>query len=63
MRLTPRYSRILLKLSGESFKGSRSFGIENETVEYIANEIRPVHDAGVGVGIVVGGGNMCRGAD
>ena len=63
MRLTPRYSRILLKLSGESFKGGKSFGIENETVKYIANEIRPVHDAGVGVGIVVGGGNMWRGAD
>ena len=63
MRLTPRYSRILLKLSGESFKGNKSFGIENETVKYIANEIKPVHDAGVGVGIVVGGGNMWRGAD
>lgn len=63
MRLTPRYSRILLKLSGESFKGNKNFGIENDTVKYIANEIRPVHDAGVGIGIVVGGGNMWRGAD
>ncbi len=63
MRLTPRYSRILLKLSGESFKGNKSFGIENETVEYIAKEIKPVHQAGVGIGIVVGGGNMWRGAD
>ena len=63
MRLTPRYSRILLKLSGESFKGSKSFGIDNETVEYVANEIKPVHEAGVGIGIVVGGGNMWRGAE
>jgi uridylate kinase len=63
MRLTPRYSRILLKLSGESFKGRKSFGIEHETVEYLADEIKPVHDAGVGIGVVVGGGNMWRGAD
>ena len=63
MRLSPNYSRILLKLSGESFKGAKSFGIDNETVRYIAGEIKPVHDAGVAVGIVVGGGNMWRGAD
>ena len=63
MRLTPRYSRILLKLSGESFKGGRSFGIENETVRYIANEIKQVYEVGVGIGVVVGGGNMWRGAD
>lgn len=63
MRLTPRYSRILLKLSGESFKGGKSFGIDNETVKYIADEIKPVHEAGVGIGVVVGGGNMWRGAD
>lgn len=63
MRLTPRYSRILLKLSGESFKGGKSFGIENETVSYIANEIKQVYEIGVGIGVVVGGGNMWRGAD
>ena len=63
MRLTPRYSRILLKLSGESFKGGKSFGIENETVRYIANEIKQVYEVGVGIGVVVGGGNMWRGAD
>ncbi len=63
MRLTPRYNRILLKLSGESFKGEKSFGIDNDTVEYIANEIKHVHDADVGIGVVVGGGNMWRGAD
>ncbi len=63
MRLTPRYSRILLKLSGESFKGGKSFGIDNDTVKYIADEIKPLHDAGVAIGVVVGGGNIWRGAD
>ena len=63
MRSTPRYSRILLKLSGESFKGGKSFGIDNDTVKYIADEIKPVYDAGVAIGVVVGGGNIWRGAD
>ncbi len=63
MRLTPRYSRILLKLSGESFKGAKSFGIDYDTVKYIAGEINRVHNAGVSIGVVVGGGNMWRGAD
>ncbi len=63
MRLTPRYSRILLKLSGESFKGAKTSGIDYDTVRYIAGEISQVHNAGVGIGVVVGGGNMWRGAD
>ncbi|MCY4476243.1 MAG: UMP kinase [Chloroflexi bacterium] len=63
MRSTPRYSRILLKLSGESFKGGKNFGIDYQTVRYIAGEIKQVHDAGVGIGVVVGGGNMWRGTD
>ncbi|CAI8012576.1 Uridylate kinase [Geodia barretti] len=56
-------SRILLKLSGESFKGGKNFGIDYQTVRYIAGEIKQVHDAGVGIGVVVGGGNMWRGTD
>ena len=63
MRLTPRYSRILLKLSGESFKGAKNSGIDYDTVRYIAGENSRVHSAGVGIGVVVGGGNMWRGAD
>lgn len=63
MRLTPRYSRILLKLSGESFKGAKTSGIDYDTVRYIAGEISQVHNVGVGIGVVVGGGNMWRGAD
>ncbi len=58
-----RYGRVLLKLSGESFKGDLQFGIDNETVEFLAREIKRVHDWGVGIAIVVGGGNFWRGAD
>ncbi len=58
-----RYGRVLLKLSGESFKGDLHFGIDNKTVEYLAREIKRVHDWGVGIAIVVGGGNFWRGAD
>ena len=60
---TSQYGRILLKLSGESFKGNLPFGISNETVHYIASEIKQIHKWGVGVAIVVGGGNIWRGAD
>ena len=55
------YKRILLKVSGEALLGSKEFGIDNEPVEYIANEIKQVHDANVDVAVVVGGGNIFRG--
>lgn len=57
------YQRILLKLSGEALSGPRSYGIDAETVRRIAGEIKRVQDLGVEVAIVVGGGNMWRGAD
>ncbi len=63
LRLSSRYSRILLKLSGESFKGDSEFGIDDKTVQFLAQEIKQIHRLGVGVGIVVGGGNFWRGAD
>jgi len=59
----PAYSRVLLKLSGESLKGERGFGIDPGVVEFIASEVRGVVDLDVQVGIVVGGGNIWRGAD
>ena len=55
------YKRVLLKLSGEALKGKTGFGIDPQTVFTIANEIKEVHDLGVEVGIVVGGGNIWRG--
>ncbi len=58
---TPQYKRILLKLSGESLAGEKGFGIHTETIERIASEIRSVHDLGVEIAIVLGGGNIFRG--
>ena len=55
------YKRILLKLSGEALKGNTEFGIDPRTVRDIAEEIKAAHDAGIQIGIVVGGGNMWRG--
>ncbi len=56
------YKRVLLKLSGEALKGdSAASGIDPKTVLAIAKQIKDVHDLGVEVGIVVGGGNIWRG--
>ncbi|MEW6193930.1 MAG: UMP kinase [Bacteroidota bacterium] len=56
-----KYKRILLKLSGESLMGSQSFGIDQKVLEYFAGEIKTIHDLGVQIGIVIGGGNIYRG--
>ena len=55
------YNRILLKLSGEALKGETTYGIDPQTVSESAKQIKDVHDLGVEVGIVVGGGNIWRG--
>lgn len=57
----PKYKRILLKLSGEVLAGERGFGIDPETLKRIASEIMEIHEMGVEMGIVVGGGNIFRG--
>jgi len=56
-----KYKRVLLKLSGESLMGDKGFGIDNKVLEFFADEIKKVHDEGVGLGIVIGGGNIYRG--
>jgi len=56
-----KYKRLLLKLSGESLLGEKGFGIDNEVLEFFADEVKAVHDEGVGIGIVIGGGNIYRG--
>jgi uridylate kinase len=58
----PVYRRILLKLSGESLQGPQGFGIHGETLQSIARELKEVHDIGVQIAVVVGGGNIFRGA-
>ncbi len=57
----PRYSRVLLKISGEALMGDQSFGQDLETVRRICSEIKKVHELGVEVCLVVGGGNIFRG--
>ena len=59
---TAKYKRVLLKLSGESFSGGEPYGIDAPTLTKVAKQIKHVMKMGVGVGIVVGGGNIWRGA-
>lgn len=56
-----KYKRILLKLSGESLMGDKQFGIDNNRLMQYAHEIRAIHDMGVEIAIVIGGGNIFRG--
>ena len=62
MMLQPLCKRILLKLSGEALMGPEAFGYHAETMAGIVGQIKEVHELGVEVGIVVGGGNLFRGA-
>jgi uridylate kinase len=56
-----KYKRILLKLSGESLMGDKQYGIDNEMVRKYAEDIKAVHDKGLEIAIVIGGGNIFRG--
>ncbi len=58
---TPRYKRILLKLSGEALMGNDAYGINPQTIAEIVGEIKAVADLGVEIGVVIGGGNIFRG--
>ena len=57
----PAYKRILLKLSGESLMGNKSYGIDNERLSLYADEIVAIANQGVQVAVVIGGGNIYRG--
>jgi uridylate kinase len=57
----PRFGRIILKISGEALAGPKGFGINFETINRIANQIKEVVELGVEVAVVVGGGNIWRG--
>lgn len=59
----PKYKRVLLKLSGEAFSGQTNYGIDSSTLTIIANQIKQVLKLGVDISIVVGGGNIWRGAE
>ncbi|GAB6976167.1 UMP kinase [Prevotella falsenii] len=56
-----RFKRILLKLSGESLMGKQGYGIDAERLEDYARQIKEIHEMGVQIGIVIGGGNIFRG--
>ncbi len=61
MSARPAYRRVLLKLSGEALMGDQPFGIDERVVSEIGEEIRAVHELGVQLAVVIGGGNIIRG--
>ena len=56
-----KYKRVLLKLSGEALMGDKGFGIDPDVVRRMATEIKDVHELGVEIAVVIGGGNIFRG--
>lgn len=59
----PRYKRVVLKLSGEAFAGGQGFGVGFDSVKWIAQQVADAHQLGAEMAIVVGGGNIWRGAE
>ncbi|MFH1428151.1 MAG: UMP kinase [Candidatus Margulisiibacteriota bacterium] len=57
----PKYKRVLLKLSGEVFAGERKYGIDPKFLDFLGQEVKKVHDKGIQLAIVIGGGNIFRG--
>jgi len=57
----PKYKRILLKLSGEALMGDQGFGIAPDMLTFVANEVKALHEQGVEIALVIGGGNIFRG--
>src|SRR5258708_33316184 len=60
-RMSPRYGRVLLKLSGEALMGEQQFGIDPAVTTQIAKDIAEIQGLGVQVAVVIGGGNLFRG--
>jgi len=58
----PPYRRIILKLSGEALAGEKGYGIDVDVIEDLGNQISYLRNSGVQIGIVIGGGNVLRGA-
>ena len=56
-----KYKRVVLKISGEALAGEKGFGIDPKVIKHLADEIKSVHELGVQIGVVCGGGNMWRG--
>jgi uridylate kinase len=56
-----KYPRVLLKLSGEALAGEQGFGISPKVVDRLTEEVKALHESGVTIGLVIGGGNIVRG--
>ncbi|MBA4158305.1 MAG: UMP kinase [Gemmatimonadetes bacterium] len=56
-----KYARVLLKLSGEALAGEQGFGIAPKVIDKLTDEVRQVHEMGISLGLVIGGGNIVRG--
>jgi uridylate kinase len=61
VKMKPVYKRMLLKLSGEALMGDQEFGISADAIKTYANQIKEIHDMGIELAIVIGGGNIFRG--
>ena len=59
----PVFSRVLLKLSGEVLANKDGFGIDPEKVAYLAEQIKPVYDSNIDIGLIIGAGNIFRGME
>ena len=59
--MEPKYKRVILKISGEALAGDKHVGLDEEMLEKVAHEVKQIHDRGVQVAVVVGGGNFWRG--
>ncbi len=59
--MTPKYKRILLKLSGEALAGEQKFGLNEDVISEVVDQLVKVHDMGVEIALVIGGGNFWRG--
>jgi len=59
--MTPKYKRILLKLSGEALAGEQRFGLNEDVIEAVVDQLVKVHEMGVDIALVIGGGNFWRG--
>ena len=59
--MLPKYKRVLLKLSGESLMGDKSFGFDTDVIAQYAKDVKAIADLGVQIAIVIGGGNIYRG--
>lgn len=56
--MKPKYERVILKISGEALAGENKFGLDEEMLGQVARQVKEIHDIGVQVAIVVGGGNF-----